>query len=120
MFAAQTVQDIYKAGHLRDPFVSLSGSGGGVALWQPDAGETPPDISTLVLKGILQGKKERWALVADEATGSSFVVNAQGRLTNQKGKEVPGIAAVIQAKSVILMTQNKMVREIKLSQEESE
>jgi len=111
------ILELYHAGNLRDPFIPLSGSGGNSA-WTTASDETAPELTSLALKGIIQGKNDKIALVSDSSTGASFVVNQRGKLVNHKGKEIPGFVGILKGKSLILMTQDKQVRELTLTQEE--
>lgn len=96
----------YYGERYRDPFIPLIGDarGGG--------DDRPPQIQSLVLKGIVQDSKGRMALLTSGI--SSFILRG-GRLYDVRNKMVKKISGVIKAESVVLIGSDRSVRELRLS-----
>jgi hypothetical protein len=95
----------YYGDRYRDPFISLASD------VRPDQSsyERPPQIASLVLKGIVQDGKGRMALLT---SGVSSYILRGGRLYNGSNKMVKKIAGVIKTDSVVIIA-DRMVRELK-------
>ena len=96
----------YFGDRYRDPFVPLNGD------FHTDQSllERPPQISSLLLKGIVQDAKGRMALLSSGA--SSYVLKG-GRLYDGRNRMIKKIAGVIKTESVVLIGADHTVREIR-------
>jgi hypothetical protein len=92
----------YMGDRYRDPFIPLTGN-------SFDIGDHAPQISTLVLKGIVEDAKGRVAIVSSGA--ASFILRA-GRLYDGRNHIVKGISGVIKAESVVLVGSDRTVKEL--------
>jgi len=95
----------YMGDRYRDPFIPLTGN-------SYDAGsERAPQVSSLLLKGIVQDEKGRVAILSSGT--SSFVLRA-GRLYDGRNKPVKGLTGVIKAQSVVVVGSDRTVKELLL------
>ncbi len=95
----------YYGDRYRDPFIPLTGE------FRTDQGsERPPQISTLLLKGIVQDAKGRMALLSSGA--SSYILRG-GRLYDGRNRMVKKMAGIIKTESVVIIGADRTVREIK-------
>lgn len=95
----------YYGDRYRDPFVPLTGE------FRTDQSEDrPPQIVSLVLKGIVQDAKGRMALLTSGA--SSYILRG-GRLYDGRNRMVKKMAGVIKTESVVIIGADRTVREIK-------
>ena len=88
--------------HYRDPFIPLTGN-------SFDSDNRAPQISSLILKGIVEDAKGRIAIVSSGAT--SYILRA-GRLYDGRNKVVKGISGVIKEQSVVLVGSDRTVKEL--------
>ncbi|MFH1380367.1 MAG: hypothetical protein ABII23_08825 [bacterium] len=98
----------------KDPFIPLVGEGSSVII--KTDGEGALDPASLTLKGILLDKNEKLAALVD-TSGNSYIIKGK-RLYNQKGDIIDGIVGIVKLESVIIITKDKTVRELKLKSEE--
>ncbi|MDD5491836.1 MAG: hypothetical protein PHV60_04015 [bacterium] len=109
---------VYKSGNLRDPFIPLIGKtagldlGGGLGL-KGMAAEV--DIKLLTLKGYVFSQARKHALFKS-ADGKTYVLD-RGKLIDERGLTVPGIAGIVKADKVVLITKKNVMREFKLREE---
>ena len=97
----------YYGDRYRDPFVALNGD------YRNDQGaDRPPQISSLLLKGIIQDDKGRVALLT---SGVSSYILRGGRLYDGRNHLMKGISGVIKTNSVMLMGSDRTVKELKVS-----
>lgn len=96
----------YYGDRFRDPFIPLVGDGRG------SGDDRPPQIQSLILKGIVQDSKGRMALLTSGV--SSFILRG-GRLYDVRNKMVKNISGVIKAESVVLIGSDRSVKELRLS-----
>ena len=89
-----TVDSIYTASRLRDPFARW---GAGRASSKPFTLEDF-SIHKLALRGIMRDAGSDFALFSDNESGASFLLR-KGKLYDPKKKPVPGIAGTINMKS---------------------
>jgi hypothetical protein len=95
----------YEGDRYRDPFIPLNGVGS-------DSGnDHAPQISSLILKGIIQDDKGRVAIMSSGV--SSYILRA-GRLYDGRNRPVKGISGVIKAQSVVLVGSDRVVKEFTL------
>ncbi len=95
----------YYGDKYRDPFIPLTGE------FRIDQGaDRPPQIVTLMLKGIVQDARGRMALLTSGA--SSYILKG-GRLYDGRNRMVKKIAGVIKTESVVIIGADRTVREIK-------
>lgn len=95
----------YYSDRYRDPFVPLTGE------YRTDqATDRPPQIASLMLKGIVQDAKGRMALLTSGA--NSYILRG-GRLYDGRNRMVKKIAGVIKTESVVMIGADRTVREIK-------
>jgi hypothetical protein len=85
----------YMGDRYRDPFIPLIGEG-----VTNTALDRPPQVASLVLKGIVQDAKGRMALLN---SGVSSYILRGGRLYDGNNKMVKGIAGVIKQESALLI-----------------
>jgi len=81
--------------HYRDPFIPLLGEG-----ITNTTLDRPPQVSSLLLKGIVQDAKGRMALLT---SGVNSYILRGGRLYDGNNKLVRGIAGVIKQESTLLI-----------------
>ena len=107
---------IYKGSRYRDPFSSLEET----VTFGASISERAPlsiNIETLKLTGIIsEPGKKRYAILSDSRGSGGFVVK-NGRLLNIDGKIVPGIAGVVKQDKVVLITDDNIIKELKLREE---
>jgi hypothetical protein len=95
----------YYADRYRDPFVPLTGE------FRNDlALVRPPQIASLMLKGIVQDSRGRMALLT---SGVNSYILKGGRLYDGRNRMVKKIAGVIKTESVVLIGADRTVREIR-------
>lgn len=92
-----TVDSIYTASRLRDPFARW---GAGRAASKPFTLEDF-SIHKLALRGIMRDAGSDFALFSDNESGASFLLR-KGKLYDPKKKPVPGIAGVINMKTKVV------------------
>ena len=98
----------YYGDRFRDPFIPLVGSEARTDL----TSDRPPQIGSLLLKGIIQDAKGRLALLT---SGVSSYILRGGRLYDGRNHLMKGISGVIKTNSVILIGSDHTVRELKVS-----
>lgn len=109
---------VYKHGNLRDPFVPLIGkaAGGEAAIRTGRSGVAAEiDIKELALKGYVFSQARKHALFKS-SDGRTFVLD-QGKLLDDRGLTVPGVAGIVKADKVVLITKKNLIREFKLREE---
>jgi hypothetical protein len=109
---------VYRSGNLRDPFVSLVGKSAGLELaaglgLKGMAAEV--DIKLLTLKGYVFSQARKHALFKS-ADGKTYVLD-RGKLIDERGLTVPGVAGIVKADKVVLITKKNVMREFKLREE---
>jgi hypothetical protein len=109
---------VYKSGALRDPFIPLTGKSAGLDLagglgLKGVAAEV--DIKLLTLKGYVFSQARKHALFKS-ADGKTYVLD-RGKLIDERGLTVPGIAGIVKADKVVLITKKNVMREFKLREE---
>ncbi len=100
---------VYYGDRYRDPFVPLNGDFRG----DQNALERPPQIASLVLKGIVQDSRGRMALLI---SGLNSYILKGGRLYDGRNRMVKKIAGVIKTDSVVIIGADRTVRELKTKQ----
>lgn len=103
----------YAGAKFRDPFIPLTG---GKSYKRNVQGDTTLDPASLMLKGIIMDTTDRMATLID-TSGNSYMIKNK-RLFNRKGEEVPGVVGIVKLESVVIITEDKTVRELKLKTEE--
>jgi hypothetical protein len=96
----------YYGDRYRDPFIPLNGD----IRSDQSALDRPPQIASLVLKGIVQDAKGRMALLT---SGVNSYVLKGGRLYDGRSRMIKKIAGVIKTESVVLIGADRTVRELK-------
>ena len=105
--ASQTYKNYtYYGDHYRDPFIPLNGD----IRSDQSALDRPPQLSSLILKGIVQDAKGRMALLT---SGVNSYILRGGRLYDGRNKMVKKIAGVIKTDSVVIIGADRTVRELK-------
>jgi hypothetical protein len=97
---------VYFGDRHRDPFIPLTGE----FRTDQSALDRPPQIVSLMLKGIVQDAKGRMALLTSGA--NSYILRG-GRLYDGRNRMVKKIAGVIKTESVVIIGADRTVREIK-------
>ena len=96
----------YFGDRFRDPFVPLNGD----LRMDQSALDRPPQVASLILKGIVQDSKGRMALLT---SGVNSYILKGGRLYDGRNRMVKKIAGVIKTDSVVIIGADRTVREIK-------
>lgn len=97
----------YRGDRFRDPFVPLVGE-------RRDQGsDVPPQVSSLLLKGIIQDGKSRMALLT---SGVSSYILRGGRLYDGRNHLMKGVSGIVKQQSVVLMGSDRTVRELKITE----
>jgi hypothetical protein len=95
----------YYADRFRDPFIPLTGE------FRSDQSlDHPPQIASLMLKGIVQDTRGRMALLT---SGVNSYILKGGRLYDGRNRMIKKIAGVIKTESVVLIGADRTVREIR-------
>ncbi|MFA5974749.1 MAG: hypothetical protein WC859_01110 [Elusimicrobiota bacterium] len=89
----------------RDPFIPLTGDSRNDQII-----DRPPQIASLVLRGIVQDSRGRMALLSSGA--SSYILRG-GRLYNSRNRPIKNISGVIKTDSVVITGADRAVREIR-------
>lgn len=117
---AATVDRLY-SGLGRDPLVpaTVFGDQTGSSKLQATASVAASSftIYNLTLTGVMEDARGKQALLSDAANDAVYTLKA-GRLFDSKKKPVPGVSGVIRGKQVILLTDDKKVRQINLREKE--
>ena len=95
----------YQGDRYRDPFIPLIGDA------RTDLYDRPPQVASLVLKGIVEDERGRMALLT---SGLASYVLRGGRLYDGRNKVVKTISGVVKSRSVILIGSDRTVRELKV------
>lgn len=96
----------YYGDRYRDPFIPLTGE----FRQDQSALERPPQISSLVLKGIVQDARGRMALLT---SGVNSYILRGGRLYDGRNRMIKKIAGVIKTDSVVIIGADRSVRELR-------
>lgn len=94
----------YYGDRYRDPFIPLIGQS-----FSDQFADRPPQIASLMLKGIIEDSNGRAALLT---SGVSSYVLKGGRLYDGRNHMMRGISGVVKTNSVILIGSDHTVREI--------
>jgi hypothetical protein len=110
---------VYKGG--RDPFLPLTGPGmGGLDVPRASGEEVDGfNPASLELKGILQTRTGRWAVLRHPGANTSFLVK-DGRIEDSKRKAVTGFVGIVKEKSLVIIGPNNQVTELKLQKDPEE
>lgn len=98
----------------KDPFIPLIGGAKFSRISQEETGEIDP--ASLSLKGILIDSQDKMATLVD-TFGNSYIIKNK-RLYNRKGELIEGIVGIVKLETVVIITKDKTVRELKLKSEE--
>ena len=117
---AATVDQLYSV-KSRDPLVpaTVFGDQTGSDKLQAQAAVASSTftIDNLVLTGVMEDSRGKQALLSDAANGAVYTLKV-GRLFDSKKKPVTGVSGVIRGKQVILLTDDKKVRQISFREKE--
>jgi hypothetical protein len=108
----QVPRYVYKGDKYRDPFIPLTGSG--FSSINSDAVPTP-NIGSLSLKGIVDDGNKRMAVIT--GGGITFVLK-DGRLFDNRNRQIRGISGYIKKNSVILIGADRTSKELNLRTKE--
>ncbi|MCK4532338.1 hypothetical protein KAU39_01005 [bacterium] len=100
----------YKGGKYRNPLLSLTVKGEAI---EGIAEMTAANLSTLTLRGIVKDSRKKRLALIDDVSGSSYIVKDK-MLINQRGRRVKGVVGIVKEKSVVLMTSDKGIKELKI------
>ncbi len=109
---------VYKSGSLRDPFVPLLGKTASLDLASAFGAKgmaAEIDIKLLTLKGYVFSQARKHALFKS-VDGKTYVLD-RGKLIDDRGLTVPGVAGIVKADKVVLITKKNIMREFKLREE---
>lgn len=96
----------YYGDRYRDPFIPLTGDVRSDQALQ----DRPPQIASLLLKGIVQDANGRIALLTSGA--NSYILRG-GRLYDGRNRMVKKVAGIIKSDSVVIIGSDRTVRELK-------
>lgn len=97
----------YYGDRYRDPFMPLNSD----IRSDQNAMERPPQVASLILKGIVQDSKGRMALLT---SGVSSYILRGGRLYDGRNRMIKKIAGVIKTDSVVVIGADRVVRELRI------
>ncbi|MDD5259597.1 MAG: hypothetical protein PHD29_06500 [bacterium] len=109
---------VYKSGNRRDPFIPLTSkyaSGDDAARLGIKGMAAEVDVKLLTLKGYVFSQARKHALFKS-ADGRTYVLD-RGKLLDDRGLTVPGVAGIVKADKVVLITKKNVMREFKLREE---
>jgi hypothetical protein len=106
---------VYKGEKTRDPFVPLQGQAGWDLSRTSSAEPEDFNPSGVELKGIIQTKNARLA-VLKTPTGSSFLVK-NGKIQDAKRQVVEGYVGIVKERSLVVIGPNNQVTELKLKKD---
>lgn len=107
---------VYRSSGLRDPFVPLLGRVETSASASTEPGKAAEvNITLLVLKGYVFSQQRKHALFKS-ADGGTYVLD-KGKLVDDRGRIVPGVAGIVKADKVVLITKKNVMKEFKLREE---
>ena len=113
---AATVEQLYP-GNSRDPMLPATVFGDQTGTARPQApaavAASSFTVYNLALTGVMEDSKGKQALLSDVSNGAVYTLKG-GRLFDVKKRPVPGVSGVIKGKQVILLTEDKKVRQINL------
>ena len=101
-----------------DPFMVLVGRGSKMAISEvSDLDEFPGSVlTTLTLRGLVTDSNQKCALVSD-TSGAKYAVKG-GKVYDYRGRVLKGIVGIVKEKSVILITSDKTIKELKLPRDQ--
>ena len=107
---------VYRSTGLRDPFVPLLGRVEAIGTPPGEPGKAAEvNITLLVLKGYVFSQQRKHALFKS-ADGGTYVLD-KGKLIDDRGRIVPGVAGIVKADKVVLITKKNVMKEFKLREE---
>ncbi len=106
----------YKGIKYRNPLLPLTAK---ATLIEGTGEMAGTNLATLSLKGFIKDNQKGGLALISDINGASYIVKDK-RLINQQGKKVEGVVGIIKDKSVVLITSDQSVRELKLKTEEEE
>lgn len=106
---------VYPHSQERDPFIPLVGDSKGYYSGG-DSQSIVQNLANLELKGIIKDQKGKVAMIGS-STGESYMLRS-GRIYDRRNRMVSGISGVIKENSVVLISQNKAVKELPLIKKE--
>ena len=108
----------YQGTKNRDPFMALVGRGSNMAISEvSDSDEFPGSVlTTLTLRGLVTDSNQKCALVSDTG-GANYAVKG-GKVYDYRGRVLKGIVGIVKEKSVILITSDKTIKELKLTRDQ--
>lgn len=119
----ETPKYVYPHVSKRDPFIALiteGGAGGGTRIvdMESESGfiNKKGEFVNLELRGILKDKKGKVAMIA--STGGEAYMLKSGKIYDKRNRIIEGISGIIKEQSVILISQNKTVKELSLFKKE--
>ena len=118
---AVTVSQAYRPSNTRDPLMLSTVFGdehapknrAGVA----ELARSTFSVYNLSLTGVMEYSRSQEAILKNGATGAVYILKG-GRLLDSAKKQLPGISGIIKGKQVILITQDKKVHQLNLSEKE--
>lgn len=107
---------LYAFAGKRDPFSPLVGLAGGGEFSNPFAdSEVHPDqtFSGLELRGILRDRSGKVAVIRSQQ-GENYSLKG-GKIYDRRNRIISGVSGIIKENSVVLISKNKIVKELPLS-----
>jgi hypothetical protein len=93
----------------RDPFIPLVGGSSGSGGASSGSFE---NLGNLELRGIIKDRRGKAALISS-SDGDAYVLRS-GRVYDRRNRVIAGVQGVIKENSVVLISQNKAVKELPL------
>ena len=109
----------YPYAQKRDPFVPLIGGVQGSPSAKSGSDKRSVergDVGNLELRGILRDRRGKVAMISS-SSGEAYTLRS-GRVYDKQNRAVSGVSGIIKENSVILITQNRTVKEIPLAKKE--
>lgn len=106
---------VYKSAGMRDPFIPLSGGTGTGEATVVSGRAAEVNIAQMVLKGYVFSQQRKHALFKG-GDGNAYVLD-KGKLIDEHGRTVPGVAGIVKQDKVILINKKNIVKEFKLREE---
>lgn len=112
-----TIDELYPAGALRNPFVKVEGGKEGAATLAGSIPEGEFSIHGLALKGLMDDRGDGIAILVDPKYGASFVFR-RGKLYDSKNKAVPGVRGAVKVKQRTVVLRDESGEEASITMAE--
>ncbi|MBI4217933.1 MAG: hypothetical protein HY610_02325 [Elusimicrobia bacterium] len=103
---------VYPFAHEKDPFRPLVGSGVSKGSADKDPQRIVLNFSLLELKGIIQDKNGKIALISSR-DGEPFTLKS-GRIYDKRNRKMNGVTGIIKENSIVIFGESNNVKELSL------